>query len=309
MVGRCWFEMVDYVKAKRAFLQSRTIDPFRLQDMDIFSTLLWHLHDTLSLAHLSQELISIDRLSPQAWIAVGNSFSLQKEHDEAMRCFRRASQLDPRCAYASTLSGHEAVSMEEFDRGIAFFETAVRIDRRHFNAWYGMGTAYLRKNKLRQAEHHFRRAVEINPSNAVLVCCVGQVLERRGKKEEALELFERAFAISPDSPMVAFRRAKALVSVGQIQPALSALQTLVLKAPNEFNIHFLLGKLYKLTDDPANAMKSFAHALDLDPKMNAAIKIAGQPAKAEEDDDEDGGDGRGGGGGADESYRTDDSRL
>jgi hypothetical protein len=40
---------------------------------------------------------------------------------------------------------------------------------------YGLGTAYLRKNKLRHAEHHFRRAVEINPSNAVLVCCVGQV--------------------------------------------------------------------------------------------------------------------------------------
>jgi anaphase-promoting complex subunit 3 len=143
--------------------------------MDLFSTLLWHLHDTLALAHLSQELVAIDRLSPEAWIAVGNSFSLQKEHDEAMRCFKRASQLDPRCAYASTLSGHEAVSMEEFDRGIAFFQTAVQIDRRHFNAWYGMGTAYLRKNKLRQAEHHFRRAVEINPSNAVLVCCVGQV--------------------------------------------------------------------------------------------------------------------------------------
>lgn len=44
-----------------------------------------------------------------------------------------------------------------------------------------------------------------------------QVLERRGQKAEALELFEQAFAISPDSPMVAFRRAKALVSVGQIQ--------------------------------------------------------------------------------------------
>lgn len=232
-----------------------------------------------------------------------------------------------------------------------------------------MGTAYLRKNKLRQAEHHFRRAVEINPSNAVLVCCVGQVrhrpsspdflcpgltarlvaclqvLERRGKKEEALELFERAFSISPDSPMVAFRRAKALVALGQIQvrsspasapspslffpptpatdstvppppfppptllcrqPALLALQTLVLKAPNEFNIHFLLGKLYKLTHDPANAMRSFAHALDLDPKMASAIKAAQEPAKedGEDEDDEEGGHG------ADESYRTDEgSRL
>jgi cytochrome c-type biogenesis protein CcmH/NrfG len=40
---------------------------------------------------------------------------------------------------------------------------------------YGLGTAYLRKNKYRQAEHSFRRAVEINPENAVLICCVGQV--------------------------------------------------------------------------------------------------------------------------------------
>jgi anaphase-promoting complex subunit 3 len=132
------------------------------------------------------------------------------------------------------------------------------------------------------------------------------VLERRGKKKEALELFERAFAISPDSPMVAFRRAKALVTLGQIQPALHALQTLVLKAPNEFNIHFLLGKLYKLTHDPANAMRSFAHALDLDPKMAAAIKLAQEPAKgSDEGEDEDGNPA-----GADESYRTDEgSRL
>ena len=103
--------------------------------------------------------------------------------------------------------------------------------------------------------------------------------------------------------MVAFRRAKALVTLGQIQPALSALQTLVLKAPNEFNIHFLLGKLYKLTHDPASAMRSFAHALDLDPKMAPAIKLAQEPAKDSEEGDEEEI-------GVDESYRTDEgSRL
>ncbi|CDZ97175.1 DNA-binding cell division cycle control protein [Phaffia rhodozyma] len=288
MVGRCYFEQVEYVKAKRAFVECRKLDPYRLRDMDLFSTLLWHLNDETMLSFLSQELTSINPTAPEAWIVTGNAFSLQKEHDEAMRCFRRASNLDPRCAYAYSLSGHEAISMEEFDRGIAFFQMSLRIDRRHFQAWYGLGTAYTCKNKLRQAEYHFRRAVEISPSNAVLLVCVGQVLEKRGEKEEALKVFERAFEIAPDSPMVGFRRAKAMVGLGHIMPALAALKTLVIKTPNEFNIHFLLGKLFKQINDHANSMKSFAYALDLDPKMSSAIKAA--QASGRDEEEEEGGD-------------------
>jgi anaphase-promoting complex subunit 3 len=103
--------------------------------MDVYSTLLWHLHDEVGLSSLAHDLLAISRTAPESWVALGNCFSLQKEPDEAMRCFRRASQLEPAYAYAHTLSGHEAVSMEEYDRALAFFQTAVRIDKRHFNAW------------------------------------------------------------------------------------------------------------------------------------------------------------------------------
>lgn len=104
--------------------------------MEQLSTLLWHLTDLPALSHLSQSLISISRSSPQAWIAVGNCFSLQKDHDEAMRCFRRATQVDEGCAYAWTLCGYEAVEMEEYERAMAFYRTAIRTDARHYNAWY-----------------------------------------------------------------------------------------------------------------------------------------------------------------------------
>lgn len=40
---------------------------------------------------------------------------------------------------------------------------------------YGLGQAFVKMSKLKYAEHHFRRAVEINPSNPVLLCCIGQV--------------------------------------------------------------------------------------------------------------------------------------
>ena len=67
--------------------------------------------------------------------AVGNLFSLQKERAQALTCFRRAAQMDPSCAYAYTLSGHETID-EDLDKAIAFFQSALRADPRHYNAWY-----------------------------------------------------------------------------------------------------------------------------------------------------------------------------
>jgi anaphase-promoting complex subunit 3 len=179
-------------QAERAFKAVRTLEPYRLWDMEVYSTLLWHLHRTVELSFLAQELLNIDPQSSQAWIAVGNLFSLQKERSQALTCFRRAAQMDPTCAYAHTLSGHESID-EDLDRAINFFQSALRADPRHYNAWYagsasaikclssdviaryGLGTCYLRMSKIRLAEYHYRKAVEIHPNNAVLLGCVGMV--------------------------------------------------------------------------------------------------------------------------------------
>lgn len=103
--------------------------------MEVYSTLLWHLQRNIELSFLAQELLSINPQSAQAWIAVGNLFSLQKERSQALTCFRRAAQMDPMCAYAFTLSGHESID-EDLDRAITFFQSALRADPRHYNAWY-----------------------------------------------------------------------------------------------------------------------------------------------------------------------------
>lgn len=103
--------------------------------MEMYSTTLWHLQRHVQLSFLAQELLAIDPRSPQAWIAVGNCFSLHKERASALTCFRRAAQLDPTCAYAYTLLGHESVD-EDLDKAITFFQSALRADPRHYNAWY-----------------------------------------------------------------------------------------------------------------------------------------------------------------------------
>lgn len=103
--------------------------------MDVYSTMLWHTDDKILLSALSHDLHGFTRTAREGWVALGNTFSLTKEHDEALRCFRRSYEIDPSYAYGHTLSGHEALAMEEFDRAVAFFRAAIRLDKRSYNAW------------------------------------------------------------------------------------------------------------------------------------------------------------------------------
>jgi anaphase-promoting complex subunit 3 len=104
--------------------------------MDIYSTLLWHLRRNAALSFLAQELLNINSKSPEAWIAVGNCFSLQKEHSQALTCFQRASEMDPFCAYAYTLRGHESLVTDDVRKALIMFQMALGYDQRHYNAWY-----------------------------------------------------------------------------------------------------------------------------------------------------------------------------
>lgn len=103
--------------------------------MEIYSTVLWHLRKEVELSFLAHEILDLDRLAPQSWCIIANCFSLQREHDQALKCIRRAIQLNPNFAYAYTLEGHEYVANEEYERAQTSFRNAMRVDMRHYNAW------------------------------------------------------------------------------------------------------------------------------------------------------------------------------
>lgn len=243
--------------------------------MDQYSILLWHLGDKPGLSHLSQVLVSVDRDAPQAWVAAGNCFSLQREHDEAMRCFRRATQVSPDLSTAWTLCGHEALAMEEYERAIAFFRTAIRCDARCYTAWYGMGFVYLRQGKLRHAEHHLRRAAEINPSNPALLCCIGTVLEKSDNLPGALAVYEDACqygGTSGELIMCQYQRSRTLLALGRLDEAIASLEPLARDAPDEANVHFLLGKCYLRAERTAFGIMALTIARELQPKLESAIR-------------------------------------
>ncbi|KAL4563469.1 hypothetical protein LXL04_027512 [Taraxacum kok-saghyz] len=275
-VGKAHFELVDYMEAERAFSSARLASPYSLEGMDIYSTVLYHLKEDMRLSYLAQELISTDRLAPQSWCAMGNCYSMQKDHETALKNFQRAVQLNSRFAYAHTLCGHEYVALEDFENGIKSYQNALQIDGRHYNAWYGLAMIYLRQEKYEFSEHHFRKALQINPCSSVIMSYLGTSLHALKRNEEALEVMENAIIADRKNPLPMYQKANILVSMEDFNGALKVLEELKEYAPRESSVYALMGKIYKRRLMYDKAMLHFGLALDLKPSATdvATIKAA-----------------------------------
>jgi tetratricopeptide (TPR) repeat protein len=116
-MAKAHFELHNYQKAEKIYLQLRRQYPYHLEGLECYSTTLWHLQKEIALSALAQELTEYDKLAPETWCVVGNCFSLHKEHDAAIKFFQRATQVDPKFVYAYNLLGHEYFLIEEMDKG------------------------------------------------------------------------------------------------------------------------------------------------------------------------------------------------
>ncbi|KAL1901345.1 anaphase-promoting complex subunit cdc27 [Sporothrix stenoceras] len=284
LLGRAQYELTAYAEAEVCFRRVRVLAPTRLEDMEVYSTILWFLKRETDLSFLAHELVDAAWQSPQAWCALGNAWSLTQDHEQALRCFRRATQLNPKFAYAYTLQGHEHVLNEEYDKALTAYRHAVSADRRHYNAYYGIGRVYEKLGNFDKAYAHYHTASAIHPTHAVLICCIGKVLERQNQILPALQFFSKATDLAPRAAQTRFRKARALLAIGQHQAAQQELMILKDLAPDEAAVHFLLGKLYKTLNDKSSAVRHFTIALSLDPKASQKIK----QAIGSLEDDEDG---------------------
>ncbi|XP_031423287.1 cell division cycle protein 27 homolog isoform X3 [Clupea harengus] len=274
-IGRAHFELAEYTQAERIFSEVRRIESYRVEGMEIYSTTLWHLQKDVALSALSKDLTDMDKNSPEPWCVAGNCFSLQREHDIAIKFFTRAIQVDPSFAYAYTLLGHELVLTEELEKALGCFRNAIRLNTRHYNAWYGLGMIYYKQEKFNLAEIHFKKALSINPQSSVLLCHIGVVQHALKKSDHALETLNRAISIDPKNPLCKFHRASILFANEKYKAALQELEELKQIVPKESLVYFLIGKVYKKLGQTHLALMNFSWAMDLDPKgANNQIKEA-----------------------------------
>ena len=272
-IAKAHYELANYAEAEKFFRRLRMLAPTRHEDMEFYSTVLWQLRKGTELSFLAHELTDSVWDSPQAWCVLGNAFSLDCEHEQALQCFKRAIQLHPNFAYAYTLQGHEHVENEEYDKALVSYRRAIAADKRHYNAYYGIGKVYEKLGNYDKALNHYHAALVIHPTHAVLICCMGTVLQRQKQIVQALSYFIKAVELAPRAPEMRSKKAGALLATGQLEEAKRELMILRDIAPNNAQVHFLLAKLAKTLGDKRTAVRHFTIALSLDPKVGTNLPL------------------------------------
>ncbi|KAG0229556.1 anaphase-promoting complex subunit cdc27 [Actinomortierella wolfii] len=271
-MAKCKFQTNDHVAAETYFARARQLEPYIQSDMELYSTCLWHLQKEVALSALSKELKDLNHLSPEAWVALGNAYSLKHDRDQALRCFERATQLDDTFAYAHTLSGHEYVENEEFDKAQAEYRRALGIDPRSFYAWYGLGSIYHKTGKDDLALVHYLEAKKLNPNHSVVLYWVGTIQERLDRLSEAVRSFDEALRVDPTNASARYRRAKVLVDMRRLDEAFQDLEELRQVTPNEPNIYMLQGRIFIQRGQKEKALRHLTWALELDTKSSHTIR-------------------------------------
>ncbi|CAG7816240.1 unnamed protein product [Allacma fusca] len=277
-IAKAYFELGDYEMAIQYYTEMRDREPQRVEGVEWLSTSMWHLQREVDLSCLAHDLMSNDRKNISTWIAAGNCFSLHKEHETAIKFFKRAIQVDPSFAYGYTLLGHEYVATEELEKAMRCFRNAARIDPRHYNAWYGMGMIFYKQERFQRAEVYYRKALAIHPNNSVLLCHLGVVQHALNRTEKALGTFAKALKSNPNDPLCKFHRASVLFAVNRLDEALGELEELKQIVPKESLVYFLIAKVYSKKGETHKALLHFSWATDLDPKgANNQIKESIEP--------------------------------
>ena len=231
-MGKAYFEAADYKPALLALKEMLTLEPYRIKGVDILSTTLWHLKRDKELCALAQRVVEVDKMAPEVWCVVGNSFSLQREPETSIKFFERALDISPSFAYAHTLCGHEYVSNEDLERAVTSYRKAIKCNDRHYNAWWGLGAVFTRQERYDMAEYHFRRALQINPSSSVLRCYLGMTLHYQGvgnpsKAVKSIQVLTDASRADTKNAQLRFQLAHALVAVGNLEEARKELKLLI----------------------------------------------------------------------------------
>ncbi|KAF8161139.1 hypothetical protein B0H34DRAFT_699614 [Crassisporium funariophilum] len=186
------YHLHDFSQAEVQFERILAIDPNHIEDIDIFSNILYVTRNQLKLSRLAHEFLALDKDRPEVCCLIGNHYSLRAEHEKAVKYFRRATQLDRTYLSAWTLMGHEYVEMKNSHAAIEAYRRAVDVNRKDYRAWYGLGQAYELLSMHHYALHYYQRATALRPYDVRLWQAQGMCYEEIGRLREAVECYKRA---------------------------------------------------------------------------------------------------------------------
>ncbi|EMR09109.1 hypothetical protein PNEG_02453 [Pneumocystis murina B123] len=209
----------DFEEAEKQFEEIAKLDPHRLDDMDIYSNILFVMSKRSKLGFLAQIASATDKFRPETCCIIGNYYSLLSEHEKAVIYFRRALKLNRNWLSAWTLMGHEYVEMKNTHAAIEAYRRAVDVNRKDYRAWYGLGQTYEVLEMHYYALYYYQRAAALKPYDQRMWQALGNCYEKLDRPGEAIKSYKRALLGSTGDPVILLKLGGIFERIGDTDTA------------------------------------------------------------------------------------------
>jgi len=162
-----------------------------------------------------------------------------------------------------------------YDEAIGWFQQVIRQNPKYAAAYYNLGTLYLNKGALTQAEEHLRRATELTPGDASAWNNLGMATAQAGRANDAIKYFQEAIRQDPHHVIALENLGKLYQDGGRFEDAQKIFARALEIEPDSPEANYHLGMLYAQHGDSDPAREFLEKAIQLRPVYPEALNNLG----------------------------------
>ena len=159
-----------------------------------------------------EKVVAVDPDYQGAWMNLGNVLLDQGKPAEALEKYQREERLAPAA-----------------------------------NVYVQIGRAYAKLKKFTQADQAYRRAIQLDSTQATAYMWLGQLYEAEGHWEQAVRFSEQGLRLAPENPNYLYLAATQLIKVERYARAIRYLEEVLRQEPWHAGAHYNLGQAYMRT--------------------------------------------------------------
>jgi len=146
----------------------------------------------------------------EVYYNMGYINSIKELYEEALKCFRRATQIDNSHARAYKMMAEVQVKLGRNDLAEENFRQA--------------GAIFMERRQDSEAEEVFQQVIKINPDTINVFNGLGIIYRRQGKFIEALQQYKKALRVHPEDEHIFYNLSRVYLEIKDYKNAKTALE-------------------------------------------------------------------------------------
>jgi len=204
-----------------------------------------------------------DQQSLPLRLALAHSYLWSKQFKYVLDVYHEILTLDPDSAEADMLAGEALDEMKDNAGATRMFRNAVKANPKEPNAHFGLGYLLWAQKVYPEAAGEFRAELKNDPDHVQAALYLADADIQMNQAEEAKQLLEKVERMDPSIPLVHLDLGIVYSDAERNQDALHELTIAAKLAPNDVNVHWRLGRLYRTMGKKEEAKAEFDKAKTL----------------------------------------------